>query len=258
MIAIIDADSIAYILSWTNKEHRDIPTMHDAVDTMVREMLTMTGAEMYYGSISNGQRCFRYDRYKVKPYKGKREEEDEVLQFWKPIVRDRLMDTWKFEMARQNFEADDMIGGLNEQLKTMSTQWVICSMDKDLKQMPGLHYDYRKAESIVSVDEHQARYNFWYLMIAGDTTDNIAGIPGSGDKKAREKLLPLLEVQASEEEYQALVYGMYEKHFGPYYGRVIFTETYDTIKLQPQTDYVYELHSVDSTIQGIEFDKLQN
>src|SRR5678816_4100906 len=51
---------------------------------------------------------------------------------------------------------------------------IICTIDKDLDQVPGLHYNYSTKEAYV-LTEQQARINFWRQVITGDSTDNIPG-----------------------------------------------------------------------------------
>jgi hypothetical protein len=55
--------------------------------------------------------------------------------------------------------------------------YVICRVDKDLKQVPGFHFNYNRQEQGVElIDETQAAYWFWLQMLMGDPTDNIQGL----------------------------------------------------------------------------------
>ena len=65
---------------------------------------------------------------------------------------------------------------------------IICSIDKDLRNTPGWHYNWNKDEKPVWVSEEEATYNFYKQLLTGDRVDNIQGIPGIGPKKA-EKIL---------------------------------------------------------------------
>ena len=90
-------------------------------------------------------------------------------------VRDFLIGQWGAEVC-SGYEADDGIG------IAAKDDSIICSIDKDVKQIPGEHYNFVREEFMV-VDEDTASFNFWLSMLVGDTTDNVGGVPGIGPKK---------------------------------------------------------------------------
>ncbi len=60
---------------------------------------------------------------------------------------------------------------------------VICSIDKDLQQIPGNHYNFVKKEhSFVTPEE--AIQNFYKQILTGDAADNIKGAKGIGPVRA--------------------------------------------------------------------------
>ncbi len=85
-------------------------------------------------------------------------------------------------------EADDALG-INQTDET-----VICSIDKDLLQVPGLHYNFVKGE-IKEVDEIGGLRHFYEQVLKGDRVDNIPGIDRIGEKKAA-KLMANCETEA--------------------------------------------------------------
>lgn len=252
MIALIDGDSIAFILGWHHREHYTIEVMYDAIDRFLDDIFTMTGADMYFGALASPIKCFRYDRYKVKPYKGNRPTElQEHMEFWKPVIMNYLHDKWQFAAARYSntqwgsvsIEADDVINTSALFLQKQNLDFTICSPDKDLKQIPGRHYNYKTQEFCI-VEPYQSHYNFFTLMLEGDEADNIAGIPGFGPKKTQEKLKPLLEIKADRTTYEELVKSLYHRHFGAYYGDLVYKETYDTISLIWDQELDVQIQSV--------------
>ncbi len=78
-------------------------------------------------------------------------------------------------------EVDDALGIMQNE----ST--VICSIDKDLLQIPGLHYNIDK-ETITTISERDGVYKFWHQMLTGDRVDNIIGLQGVGEKTATKLL----------------------------------------------------------------------
>jgi hypothetical protein len=178
------------------------------------------------------------------PYKGNRPEQQDYMNFWRPAVSHYLYNKWRFDIAHQGYEADDLIFGVHcDCVANGMEELVVCSPDKDLRTIPGMHYDYRKNE-FATIDEHQARYNFFMLMLAGDDSDNIAGIPGYGPKKAKDKLWPLLEQKADRLSYVSLVESLYHRHFGQYYGNIIYAETERTVSLMWDQSRKIEIHNV--------------
>lgn len=80
-------------------------------------------------------------------------------------------------------EGDDVIGIT----ATSGGSYIIATIDKDMKTIPGKHYNFGKDE-FFEIDEDQA--NYWHMVqtLTGDQTDGYSGCPGVGIKTA-EKLL---------------------------------------------------------------------
>ncbi|MEM4379927.1 MAG: hypothetical protein QXL01_04485, partial [Thermoplasmatales archaeon] len=83
---------------------------------------------------------------------------------------------------------------------------IICSIDKDLHQLPGQHYNFVKSEFFV-IDENEAALAFWSSMLIGDASDNLPGIPGLGKVRATNLLKGL-----SPKEMEARVRSLYQDH----------------------------------------------
>lgn len=60
---------------------------------------------------------------------------------------------------------------------------IICTIDKDLNMIPGMHYNFVK-NNLLYVSREEAIYNFYKQVLMGDSVDNIKGIEGIGEKKA--------------------------------------------------------------------------
>ena len=84
----------------------------------------------------------------------------------------------KYEVIRMDtLEADDAMGIY----ATLHPGNVICSPDKDMKQIPGMVYD---LENITEISPEEG--SAWHLIqtMAGDQTDGYSGVPGIGVKRA--------------------------------------------------------------------------
>ena len=84
----------------------------------------------------------------------------------------------EYEVIRMDtLEADDAMGIY----ATLHPGNVICSPDKDMRQIPGQLYDLKESTLITEEDGSN-----WHLIqtMAGDQTDGYSGIPGYGVKRA--------------------------------------------------------------------------
>ena len=78
-------------------------------------------------------------------------------------------------------EAEDKVGILAYAAK--NRDHIIVSQDKDLKNIPGWHYN-PVNEKLWYTTLQEANHHFWCQVLTGDRVDNILGIPGVGDKTA--------------------------------------------------------------------------
>ena len=157
----------------------------------------------------------------TKKYKGKRNREplypNEHLDQYE-VVR-YIMDTY-IVLFFDTMEADDVICFLQD------ADTYIWSKDKDLKQIPGFHYDFQ-TNKIYELTVKDAAFNLCYQLICGDTTDNIPGIPNFGDVKAKKFLL---EYEAGQ--WLMRVLELYQKQMGKLNGTDAFCENWMLIKLR--------------------------
>lgn len=240
-ILVIDGDAIPYMIGWFQKEHADIDRTNEAVDNFMNDFLVITGASKFIGILAseNSGKCFRYDVYKYKPYKGNRSgEKDAWIKFWEPHIRRRLIERWGFVCSPAWLETDDVVAYLSA-----VTKGIICSPDKDLKQMPGAFYNYKelgteKHKGVEIVSAKEALRNFYFQLLVGDTTDNINGVTGMGEVKAN-KLLN----ETSEMLWGTEVKLAYQKQYGPHYGTLIFLETRFVIQMMTPTHDLWDTYS---------------
>lgn len=223
--ALIDADSMVYIISYNNREHKDEDQVKASVDAFIESVMTMSGSQYYIGSFSASP-SFRNEVYKYAVYKGSRPEKPEWFVHWEPVIKQYAQEKWNFLIPAPGLEADDIISALSEIYRSEGVDYIILSPDKDLRQIPGNHYDYGKNEHVF-VTQDEAQMNFWMQMLTGDSTDNVAGVPGLGPIKAK-KAMAALEEGAFHSQ---IVMKEYRKYFGDYYGPIIFQETMDTLRL---------------------------
>ena len=148
---------------------------------------------------------FRTERY--AEYKSTREKLDDELQadFDTAVTRvAQLLEAFRVPLvAVEGWEADDVIGTLARRAADAGMQAVIVSGDKDFYQLIGprvaLLNPGRGGPAAVDeqwVDESNAAERLGvppgqvvdYLALVGDSSDNVPGVRGIGDKGARQLL----------------------------------------------------------------------
>lgn len=125
-----------------------------------------------------GQNNYREAIAVTKPYKGNRTAD-------KPVHYELVKDWYVSRVGAvivHGKEADDLMGIR----ATEDIHNVICTIDKDLNQVAGLHYDWNLGKKY-RVKKQDADRFFIMQLLTGDATDNIVGIPRFGWKGA-EKL----------------------------------------------------------------------
>ena len=237
MTSLIDADSIVYILAWQYRENGTEEEVKKACDQFLKDILTLTQATHFLGAFSPDE-CFRKEIYRYAEYKGNRPDKPEFVTRWEDIIKKHYATEYGF-VTDPNLEADDIIAGVGSMYRIANQAFTICSPDKDLRQVYGMHYDYRaKATEGGLVDMQfpfevtadKAHWNFWTQMLTGDESDNVAGVPGLGPVKAG-KIIKDLQIDGDMISTRRSIEVHYKKHFGSFYGSLIMRETEDTLRL---------------------------
>jgi hypothetical protein len=138
--------------------------------------------------LSHGQ-CFRHNLATIQEYKGNRKEARKPEHYIE--CRDTLIEAHG-AIPFTAIEADDALAIAQQDEST-----VIVSIDKDLLQVPGFHYNWVKGEKYCVTPVVGLR-KLYMQVLTGDSTDNIPGIFRMGEKTARGLITPF------ETEYEML------------------------------------------------------
>jgi len=127
-----------------------------------------------------GEGNFREDIATYKKYKGNRDKSRRPLFYHE--IKEYMIKHHGAETV-DGMEADDALGIHG----TSDKDSIICSIDKDLMQIPGTHYNWVK-DDLKHISYSEAAYTFYRQCLTGDKSDNIYGIHRVGDISA-EKIL---------------------------------------------------------------------
>jgi hypothetical protein len=128
----------------------------------------------------SGSKNYRDKIATIKPYKGNRDKLTRPLYY--DALRSYLLQYYAAELV-DGREADDEVSIIARRYRIDGTPHVVASIDKDLNQIPGWHYDYVK-KIRYEVSATDALRNFWIQVIAGDSTDNVGGCYKIGEAGA--------------------------------------------------------------------------
>lgn len=121
----------------------------------------------------------------IKPYKGNRKDTHKPVHG--PAIREYMKERYDVVVSEDE-EADDIVGYSHYAMYLRDAHSsVICTVDKDIDMIPGMHYNFIKGESYY-VDDDQADRYFYMQLLTGDATDNIPGLPKVGPKTAAKML----------------------------------------------------------------------
>jgi DNA polymerase-1 len=167
------------------------------------QRLTSTHKPDYLGWVLDSGLSFRHELYPA--YKATREKLTEELQNDFDTGMERiyqLLEAYRVPiLSLKGYEADDVIGTLARQSAEQGMDVVIVSGDKDFQQLvrpgiwllnPGRGGPASVEEQWVSVENGSERlgispaYVTDYLALVGDSSDNVPGVKGVGDKTARD------------------------------------------------------------------------
>lgn len=117
----------------------------------------------------------------VRPYKGNRDPTHKPHHY--DSIRGYLQEKYGSYVTR-GIEADDAVSIFARNIyETGGESLVIATIDKDLDQIPGHHYNYMN-KVFYAITQTEAERFFVYQLLAGDDTDNICGAWKCGDKAA--------------------------------------------------------------------------
>jgi DNA polymerase I len=197
-LVLIDGNSIAYraffALPLLNNDRGIHTNAVYGFTMMLMRILEEEKPTHMLVAFDAGKTTFRHETF--KEYKGGRQKTPPELSEQFPFIRE-LLDAYNvphYELT--NYEADDIIGTISAQAEQEGFEVKVISGDKDLLQLVSPHttVDITR-KGITDVDSYtpeaiQEKYGITPAQIIdmkglmGDSSDNIPGVPGVGEKTA--------------------------------------------------------------------------
>lgn len=228
-IGLIDADFIKYLV--VHDIFKDIkmknamlyknPVHHytqERVDNVISSFNCKALLFCFSGPSDNTFRCsvsfekkYKGNRSYNENYENEANDKMEVVKY----IKERYP-----SLIYNNLEADDLLCMLQDE------DTFIYSKDKDLLQIPGMHWDIQK-EVFFEVSQSEGLSFLMEQMVTGDTTDNITGIQGSGPVAAKK----ILEGVTVKNQAFAVMMAYFNK-YGIVNGIDCFVESWNLLKLR--------------------------
>jgi DNA polymerase-1 len=198
-LALLDGNSIAYRAFYALPP--DLATSSGQVTNaaygFTRMLIKLLGdhhPEAVVVAWDVSRKTFRSAEY--PEYKAQREAAPDAFKSQLPLI-DEVLDALSMTQLRyEGYEADDLIASLSEQATAIGWDILLVTGDRDAFQLIGDHvkvlYTRRGITDVVVADAAYVfdRYGIRpdqyveYAALRGDTSDNLPGVPGVGEKTA--------------------------------------------------------------------------
>lgn len=207
---LIDGNSITYRAFFAMPPLTNSSGLHTnaiyGFTTMLLKLLDEYKPTHVLVAFDAGKVNFRHESF--TEYKAGRQKTPSELSEQFPVVKELITAFGIAQYELNGYEADDIIGTLTKLADQKQIETVVVSGDKDMLQLASEHVTIavtRKGVSDVDLYTPEAIYEKYTLTpsqiidlkgLMGDTSDNIPGVPGVGEKTA----IKLLTAYPSVEE----------------------------------------------------------
>jgi hypothetical protein len=191
-------------LEVVEKERRVIPDTEENAIAATRTKLYSIEKEIreHYGivrfdsitTILSGPGNFREALATRFPYKGNRDPSHKP--YWYQSIRNYITGSWGGIVVTGR-EADDECSILARKDLANGTDYIIATIDKDLDQIPGKHFNYLK-RVFYALSETESKQFLWEQCLSGDATDGIPGCYKCGPTGARDLVRGVVDLFQSD------------------------------------------------------------
>jgi len=196
MLALVDGDVFIHQAAWGKTSQK---AAEGHLRALIQQTLEATFAtECLIGAGTDYN--FRKDFFEFYKRSNSREASRDQKQDWFSDFKGYIH-TLPDVVPAIGYETDDLIRIWARQATESGDPFVICSIDKDLDCIEGLHFN-NKHNTFYTIGANYANSFYWQQILSGDSVDNIPGLPRIGPVKA-EKMLEGLST--NEERKQRVI-----------------------------------------------------
>ncbi|SDJ65405.1 DNA polymerase I [Salimicrobium halophilum] len=217
-LVLIDGNSIAYraffALPLLNNDKGVYTNAVYGFTTMLLKILEEESPDHMLVAFDAGKTTFRHKTY--GEYKGGRQKTPPELSEQFPVLQDLLDGFGIKHYQLEQYEADDIIGTLATEAEKQGDEVTVISGDKDLLQLVSDHTTVRLTKKgITNVDTYTPtslkekmeigpEQVIHLKALMGDSSDNIPGVPGVGEKTALKLLKQFGTLEGVYEDFDAV------------------------------------------------------
>lgn len=192
---------------------------------------------------------FRHKMYDV--YKGTRKPMPEELREQVPIIKEILSAMNIPVITLEGYEADDILGTLAKREQDNGVNVVIMSGDRDLLQLADKNIKIRLPKTIKGKTEIENYYpadvvekygttptEFIDLKgLMGDTSDNIPGVPGIGEKTATAIIMKYHSIENAYEHVEEITPTKARNNLMEHYDMAVLSKKLATIEINAPVEF---------------------
>lgn len=195
---------------------------------------------------------FRHEMYEA--YKGTRKPMPQELHEQVPVLKELLHAMGIPTMEQAGLEADDLLGTVAKRSEAKGMEVTVLSGDRDLLQLATEHIKIRLPKTKGGITEtenyHTAdvleRYQVTPLQIIelkalmGDSSDNIPGVPGIGEKTATSLVVKYGSIENAYSHVDEITPNRAREALRNHYDMAQMSKTLATINVNSDYDYDWE------------------
>ena len=215
---------------------------------------------------------FRHEMF--EEYKGTRKPMAEELRQQVPVIKEVLQAMGVKIIEKAGLEADDILGTISRMSERRGLEVSVISGDRDLLQLATEHVKIRipktkkgqteiedyYAEDVLNVYQVTPTEFIDLKALMGDTSDNIPGLPGVGEKTATKIITEYHSIENAHEHASELKPPRASKAIIEHWDLAVLSKTLATIKLDAEIDYEFadaKLGNLYTDEAYVDFQKLQ-
>ena len=201
---------------------------------------------------------FRHEMF--AEYKGTRKPMPQELHEQVPVIKEVLAAMTIPVITLEGYEADDILGTLAKRCQRDGFEVSILSGDRDLLQLADEHIKIRMPKTVKGqtsienyypsdvIDKYQVTPEEFIDLKAlmGDSSDNIPGVPGIGEKTATAIITKYKSIEAAYADVDNITPAKARNNLSEHYDMAVMSKKLATININSPVDFDVEDAHIDN------------